>query len=152
MAKVSRQQNELNDMQPVQCRLPIWKLTLRIVGVVLIFLTTCLLVSTLTGSTSMNKVIFARQAVLYVFLFLFNSMMFVPAVFEVRAAQASANQIQLKTLFWQAKLDWRDIVEFRDSTPLKNTALLRTAHCIYLFHKRDLINYGQIEQIIKLKS
>jgi hypothetical protein len=148
----SNRQNELNDMEPVQSRLSLWKLTLRIIGVVLItVLTVCLVISTLTAPRALTQLPLLKEAVLYTLLFLFNSMIFVPTIFEVRMAQASADKLLLKTLFWQVTLDWKDVIEFHNPHYLR-VAILRTARCIYLFHKKDLTNYGQLEQIIKLKA
>jgi hypothetical protein len=66
-------------------------------------------------------------------------------------AEASRDRLKLKTLLWQANLNWGDIIEFRNPRYLK-IAMLRTSRCIYLINKRDLTNYGQLEQIIKLKA
>ncbi len=149
---VSNEQNKLNYMEPVQCRLSWWKLTLRIIGVVLItVLTACLVISSLTAPRALTTLPLLKEAVLYTLLFLFNSLIFVPTIFEVRMARASADKLLLKTLFWQVTLDWKDIIQFHNPNYLR-VAILRTGHCIYLFHKKDLTNYGQLEQIIKLKA
>jgi hypothetical protein len=136
----------------IEGRLPLWKVAVRLIGLTLVVV---LNVAFVMSSVSYHHGVKApahqfNEPLLYGVLMLFNIMILIPALFEVRWLKLTLEGLQLATLLWKTRLSWQDIVDFRHPMYLK-VAWLRTRKCIYILNRRDLSNYGLIEAALSEK-
>jgi hypothetical protein len=143
--KPSGRRERQDQILEFECRIPAWKLAFRVIGFSLVvFLTVALILSDMALHRFTSHSYSLREISLYVVLLCFNAMILIPAVFEVRLAKSTPDALILRTLWWGAKVSWKEIVQFRNPSYLK-FALIRTRRCFYLLNKRDLSNYTLLE-------
>lgn len=136
----------------VEGRLPLWKIFVRLGGFSLVVV---LNIALIMSDVSHHHVVkpysrHTNEFLLYAVLLMFNMLILIPALFEVRWFKCGPEGVQLATIWWKAKLTYKELREFRHPRYLK-IALLRTARCFYILNRRDLTNYDLIEGVLAEK-
>ena len=148
------QQGRLKDAQgssfEIVCKVPAWKLAVRLVGFTLvIILDIALVMSDISAHRSFSFKF--KEMFLYAMLIFINSLILVPALFEIRHLLAKPDGIKLATIWWKSSLGWEDILAFYSPNYLARLAMIRTRRCVYLLNKRDLSNYAYLESFLREK-
>jgi hypothetical protein len=129
----------------IECRMPAWKMGLRLIGFLLVIvLVGALIISDISIHNAKPHPHHPKELLLYGIFALFMSAICTPALFEARRVLVAADGLQLWTLWWRSDLSWPDILEFHHPSYLK-VAMIRTRRCFYLLNKRDLTNYSELE-------
>ncbi len=121
-----------------------------------LFVVTGLGLSILGSSIATGKAIFQRpdwvyQVAMSIMLLVFNILIVFPIVFESWRVSVDQDGLEIRNIFWLAKLEWDDVVDFKNPHYLK-LALLRTRKCFYFLNKRSLSDYETLEAILLAKK
>jgi hypothetical protein len=92
----------------------------------------------------------AREISLYAVLFFFNAGILFPAICQTRRIKIVEGGLEVSTLWIKSKLNWQDIVEFRNPSYL-TFAMIRTPRFIYLINKARLSNFSTLDACLSSK-
>ncbi len=125
-----------------------WKVILRwFIFVVLLLLNVSLVGSTIAQHVVGRSQDLAVDVATYVLVFFFDLIIGLPLLFEVDSIWILPDKLVIRTLLWQTKLPWNEIVSIRQPMWLK-FLILRSKHVIYLLHKTDLQPFDMLVEKI----
>lgn len=125
-----------------------WKLAFRwFIFLVLLALNFSLVTSTYFQFVSGQPPELALIVCTHVIVFFFDVTILLPLLFEADSVWVLPDKLVLRTLLWQTKLPWEDIVSVSQPIWLK-FAVVRTKHVIYLLHRTDLQSFDMLVEKI----
>jgi hypothetical protein len=125
-----------------------WKHGMRIFGIVLMLvLNVSLVMSDVERANKAAHFSLPHELITYLALFLLNTTVLMPLLFEVDKVEVLNDSILLKAIFWTAKLKWDDIQYFK-TPPMLKFAVLKSQRCFYLLNKRDLKQFPDLAAAI----
>ncbi len=127
-----------------------WKHGMRIFGIVLMaVLNVSLVMSDIERANNASHFSLMHEAITYLALFLLDTTVLMPLLFEVDKIEVFNESIALKAIFWTAKLKWEEIQYFK-TPPMLKFAVLKSQRCFYLINKRDIKQFPELaESILK---
>ncbi len=130
-----------------------WKHGMRIFGIVLmVVLNISLVMSDIERAGKAAHFSLIHELITYVALFLLNTTVLMPLLFEVDKIEVLNDMLILKAIFWTAKLKWEDIQYFK-TPPMLKFAILKSQRCFYLINKRDIKKFADLaDSILKHQS
>lgn len=130
-----------------------WKHGMRIFGIVLMsVLNVSLVMSDIERANKAAHFSLVHELITYMALFLLDTTVLLPLLFEVDKVELFNDSVALKAIFWTARLKWDDIQYFK-TPPMLKFALLKSQRCIYLLNKRDIKQFSDLaESILKHES
>ncbi len=84
----------------------------------------------------------------YLFIALFVGAITITNILAVCKIKISAQGIAINNLFWQEKLDWKDLQAFTSPASFK-FAWIKTKHCLYLLAKTEFTNWTELERVLQ---
>jgi hypothetical protein len=125
-----------------------WKHYLRFVGLLLLV---CLNIS-LVGSSievfsTRQSLDLQQQLASYLVAIFFDITVLIPILFEVDRLWFAPDRLILKTLLWEAKIPYEQIVSFSNPIYLA-FGIIKTKNCFYLVNKRDISSFPELAQIL----
>jgi hypothetical protein len=130
-----------------------WKHGTRIFGIVLMtVLNISLVMSDIERANKAAHFSLIHELITYLALFLLDTTVLMPLLFEVDKIEVLNDKLILKAIFWTAKLRWEDIQYFK-TPPMLKFAILKSQRCFYLINKRDIKNFSELaDSILKHQS
>lgn len=121
-----------------------WKHGMRIFGIVLMaVLNVSLVMSDIERANNASHFSLMHEFITYVALFLLDTTVLMPLLFEVDKIEVFNDMVVLKAIFWTAKLKWDDIQYFK-TPPMLKFAVLKSQRCYYLINKRDIKQFPEL--------
>jgi hypothetical protein len=121
-----------------------WKHGIRIFGIILmVILNVSLVMSDVERAQKAAHFSLPHELITYLALFLLDTTVLMPLLFEVDKIELFQDLLILKPVFWTARLKWEDIQYFK-TPPMLKFAILRTQKSFYLINKRDIKNFPEL--------
>jgi hypothetical protein len=121
-----------------------WKHGMRIFGIVLmLILNVSLVMSDIERAQKAVHFSLPHELITYVALFLLDTTVLMPLLFEADKIEVFQDVLILKAVFWTARLKWEDIQYFK-TPPMLKFAILRTQKSFYLINKRDMKKFPEL--------
>lgn len=121
-----------------------WKHGMRIFGIVLMaVLNVSLVMSDIERANNASHFSIPHELITYLALFLLDTTVLMPLLFEVDKIEVFNESIVLKAIFWTAKLKWEDI-QYLKTPPMLKFAVLKSQRCFYLINKRDIKGFPEL--------
>jgi hypothetical protein len=121
-----------------------WKHGIRIFGIILmVILNVSLVMSDVERAQKAAHFSLPHELITYLALFLLNTTVLMPLLFEIDKVELFQDLLILKAVFWTARLKWEDIQYFK-TPPMLKFAILRTQKCFYLINKRDMKKFPEL--------
>jgi hypothetical protein len=116
--------------------------------VIIVALNVCMVMSAVDRFKHGAMMPIHMELVSFIFLLFIDIVMFIPMLLEANEVIVTPQHITLKMLYFQKRLAWERISEFKQWPFLVYTGL-KSGSCFYLINKREIKGFDKLAKIIE---